>query len=262
MGYKFVMSNALMIIFAALMLGSLGMADALDDDTVIGDADKLVEEGVVESESDVDFDTNRLRFDIEDEFEVTTGTVNALVWDQTTNDRGEDYGYITYDVEGLQSFIVQAQTGRWSFTSQMEAEIRPEGEIAGTVQEDPVVNIFDGRNDLGNNFFTENTEEVEIRISGDPDSHALVDIINDDVGLDDFTEQDSIEQRDFSVEESMFDRVSSAIRTSSSAIAQLPFLIAAWVSFSFAIPGLVGTAFQMYIAALILYLLVTEVWIG
>ena len=253
MGYRFVMANALVIIFAAILLGPLSMANTLDDETVIGPADEMDETP--------DFDTNRLVFSVTDDFDVETGTMNALVWNQEVGPDGEEYGFVTYNVSGMDSFLIQAQTGRWSFSSEMEAEIRPEGLVAGSVVENPTVNIFDGRNDLGQ-FFTEDTEEVEIRVGGDQDSHALVDIVEPGVDLNDFVDRDRLLERDFTVEQSMFDSVRSTLYTSASALVQLPSVVVAWVDFSFAVPGLVGTAFRMYVGAFVAYLLVTEVWIG
>src|SRR6056297_129978 len=101
--YAFIVGNGVAILMLAIAMGFLGGAeDFTSDDVIIGDAEELVETGVVDNVSQVDFDTNKLtpRFDFSSLTEFQ-GTVQGYTWSGNGTN-----GSLTYDVSGEDEIVI------------------------------------------------------------------------------------------------------------------------------------------------------------
>lgn len=244
--YRFVMLNAILIIGAVMLLGPLGMAEALDDDLKIGDAEQMLAEGEIDSLDEVDFDTSRLLFESPDDI-VEEGRQNALAWTGNTNIRGEEYGFARYDVSEVNAITIDAFTGR--FFSEIGYILDGEGEEL----------LFRGTTTID----VSNASEFEIRI-GDTDDHYVLRIQDPDseINTGDFFDQSEIQEINLDIQESAFDRIAAFISSSLQALASIPGMFIAWIEFIAIIPGLAGRAMQMYIAAFSLYIIAELLTIG
>ncbi len=229
LGYRFVMANFLVIVVLAMMLGPMGMASDLDQS--------------------FDFDEDRLSFESPDNF--IEPPERGVTWDGSENDRGENYGYVVYDLTDFQetNVLLVVDSSRFAFRSEVYYLDEETGaELALTT----------GNNALGTDF---EQDEVEIRIR-DEDQY-FTDIVRGP-DFSDIQDQDSIIEEDLDAETSFWNSISNSFRTSLNAISQLPAVIAGWLGFALAIGelGLAGRIVQLYIGMFVAYLLLTEVWIG
>lgn len=244
--YRFVMMNAVLIIGFVMTLGPLGMAEVLDEDLVVGDAEEMLANGEIESLDEVDFDTQRLIFDTPEEI-VVEGEQGALTWNGSENDRGEDYGYAVYNVSNVSAISIDAYTG--NFLRQ----------IVVYVDDELVQSVPKGTT----TFDVSNNEKFEVRITA-ADNHYVLDVEDPDetIGISDFYESSAVKEIELDIEESAFDQIASTLSTGLAAIVSIPAMLIAWIEFIFVIPGLVGTAMRMYITAFVVYFLVKEIWLG
>lgn len=242
---RFFMGNMVLIIGLALAFGQYGLADMLDEDVDIGpDGD--------------DFDTNRLEFELADDFTVEEGRINTLIYDGGTNDRDENYGYITYNATDLEEFTLDMSNSRLAFLSDTSVYIN-DVELSGTT-DTPTNgrNVYDVDEKMQQYDISGDADEIEIRVAGDD---RIVDV-GGGLDFEDYENQSSIEEEDYDVEQSAFDQVASTISTSTQALSQMPDVFVAWVEFAGAIPGVAGTFFRMYIAAFLAYIFIRWIWIG
>ena len=244
--YRFVLMNAVLIIGAVMLLGPLNMAEVLDDDLVVGDAEEMLAEGEIDSLDEVDFDTQRLIFETPEDI-VQEGEQGALAWNGSMNDRGDPYGYAIYNVSNINAVTIDAYTG--NFFRQIEVHI--DDELGSSV----------GRGTT--TFDVSDNEKFEVRIYS-TDNHYVLDVRDPDqtLGLGDFYESFAIKEIELDIEESAFDQIAASLSTSLAAIVSIPVMLFAWIDFIFIIPGFVGTAMRMYITAFVVYFLVKEIWIG
>ena len=249
---KFFMANAVLIIMLAFSFSHLEMAEWLhDDDVVIGDGQYLVDEGKVSSMDEIDFDTRDLVIQFENDWIDEYG--QGVVWDGSTNDRDEEYGYLVYDVSDIDDAVVITVNVPFFVFWDWNIEWYYDGERQGYVP--------DGRNewDVGD------VDELEFRFY-DYEEQALVDIFspNDaDFGLNTYEHADSVTTIQLEPEEGAFTQIASSLSTGFNILRQIPTLMAGWFRFiTTGIPSPYNVYFTMYIGILFTYFLVTKVWIG
>lgn len=248
---RFFMGNMVLIIGLALAFGQFGLADMLDQDVVIGDADELVADGEVNDYSDVDFDTDRLNFDIGyDDWVVNPNT--GYQWTGQDNDRDESYGYVSYNVSELDQFSLVHESENLAFTG-TEVYYQYEGEDTWEKQ---VSHLAKGQQRVE----IDDVDFVEFRLTSQ--KSYLVDINTQLDAADDQLNSSQVEERDLDIEDSAFEQIRSAVATGTNLISQVPSIFSAWIEFSLAIPGVAGDFFRMYIGAFIAYIAVRWIWIG
>lgn len=237
--YKFVVFNVAFIMFMATWLGAMGGAEILYDDVDIGSGG-------------TDFDTDRLVLDLDEDF-IDLQT-QGITWTGQTNDRNEDYGYITYDStdrndivyipfedasffeQNIGFFVTDESNNQQELTGGSPREIDLSGEIHGM----------------------ENIVEVEIRINN---IDAWVQPKNA-FERNDRSAFNEITEIDIDADQSMREAISSSLQTGLNAIIQIPSLLFSWIAFMFAIPGTTGTILRGYITGFVAYFLIKEIWIG
>jgi len=224
MGYRFVMSNALVIISLAFVLGHPSMAAAED---LYG--------------NEFQFDEQRLVFDQQEDIQFEQDQT-GLSW----NGSGS-YGSLTYDVSSTTSISVSVFTGDFFSNVCLFYD--------GTQQHCPTkgqhtFNDLDGVN------------ELEVRIS--TQQAALTDLegLDSEIGVNDYISQSNIREKELETQEGFFATATAVLNAAISVVTQLPGVLIAWGAFALAIPGAAGFFFKSYIAVFVIYLIVTEIWVG
>lgn len=252
--YSFVIGNGIVILLMAVGMGFLGGAETFtSDDVVIGDADALVESGEVSNVSEVDFDTSRLLYEPNFEsFEPPVqGTAQGFTWTGNTNNRSQDYGYLTYNVSDVNGEVpVYYENPGFFVTIYAYAD----GEFLVTDPSGDAVSntlIYDLTDD----------DEFEIRIES---TDTVFIGFGEDSGLsrDNFVASDEVEQTSYTVEQGFFSKVTDLIIYSFSAVGEVFSTLKAWVDFVWIMPGLIGWFMKGYIGILVAYFIVTEIWLG
>jgi len=253
MGYKFIVGNGLAILLIAIGMGFLGGAeDFTSDELVIGDAEELVETGEIQNSSQVDFDTNRLipRINL-DEITEFQGDVQGYTWSgQGTN------GSLTYNVSGVDEIGIVSQNPGL-FSDNMFVIVR--GTDNGQSFEDRLnLNSEDNLIVLEGELFDYSVNELEIFITSQ-DSQ-LLGFKETTLQIDDATNVRNIQEVNLDVQAGFFEKIGNLLTASGQALNAVVGVFVAWIAFIWIMPGIIGWFLKGYIAILIAYFVIEELW--
>jgi len=250
--YAFIVGNGVAILMLAIAMGFLGGAeDFTSDDVIIGDAEELVETGVVDNVSEVDFDVNRLVYQPEFTEPPVTGRESGFTWSGQTNDIGQEYGYLTYNVSNISG----EQKVYYETTSVIFRQIDFYGDESQILSE-PESDVINN----GAIYDLTGVDVFEVRLVDE--SATFLGFENDDLDASNFENSSSVERRTFTVQEGFFDKASQLIDFSFTSIGEIFNTLGAWIDFIWFMPGLAGWFLKGYIGIVFAYFLVKEVWLG
>lgn len=251
--YKFFMANIVVIIALAFGFAFYGLADMLDEDVDIG-------------ENGEDFDTNRLIVEPDTEF-IDQSKDDMKVWD---GDEDEDErGSLLYgstEEENFTEIAVEVDSSRFALTSDIELWVTyydgeedhherhakiPDGEHVFNIDEYPY-----GITQMV--IYLEDEDAEQGLVALETVESDLIEARDDyDIGL-----RYATVPRDDDTRFTFFTTATDTITTTFNSISQVPEILYAWVQFIWAIPGLIGTAFRMYITGFFAYLVIDKIWLG
>lgn len=238
---QYVVATGLIIVIVAWMVGPGGAAPTLLPEKDVGP-------------NGTDFNTSRLSFQPEfpeppvydsqglssDEV-ISNSSVDfnnsKVYWDGTTNDRGENYGYIVFNVSNRTDTIVLDGYDATGFFGANGYE------YYATNADNETFLLLEDTQDLGGGEFSSNYIKFEIRIL-DVDSY--VDVAGQEA----------------SPETGFFDSVVNFIQFGYRSITGIFGLLGSYVAFALLLPAGIGYIALGFLGVMIAYLLLKEGWIG
>lgn len=264
--YDYIVGSLFGLAVFMVILGNLGGADDIyGDDFVVIDSGELNESEVPSS---YDFDVDKIRF-TPDVQQVRTYTSDGLVqeeiisssaikinesgriyWNGSQNDLNESYGYVKFNTtERTDVIFLQFFNSAYLFGNNVGFFITDENNNTveltggsprgidlsgvGGFEDNQNVGVYDGLN---------NIEVLEIRLD---DTESWVDI-------DGYKGQD----------EDLLEVIVAFLVNSLKSIAELGKMVVGYLSFTAAVPGLLGTFLRLYMGIFLLVFIVKEFWIG
>lgn len=167
---------------------------------------------------------------------------SRVSWDGTTNDRGEEYGYISFNVSNRTDKIAFELYDASGFFSRDSVGIFLTNEDNETISLTTLkdVKVVDLS---GAEYDTDNIEVLEIRV-GNVDS--WVDVSGQDV----------------TAETGFFDSIVDFIQFGYQSLTAMFSLLGAYIEFALLLPGGIGYIVLGYLGVMVSYLLLKEGWIG
>ena len=251
--YSFIIGNGIVILLMVIGLGFFGGAqDLTSEDIIIGDAEKLVETGEVENVSQVDFDTNKLtpRFDFSSLTEFQ-GTVQGYTWSGNGTN-----GSLTYDVSGEDEIVIVSKNPGF-FSDKMFVKVRG---VDNNESFEDRLNLNSDENliALDSSVFNYQVNEIEIFITAQ-DSE-LLGFKETTLTIQDAINVRNIQETQTDVQTSFFDRLNNYLGAIGITINSTFAVFIAWIEFIWIIPGLVGWFLKGYIAILLAYFVIDQIY--
>lgn len=244
---QYVVGSTLTLLILAWMLGPGGAANTLMPEKDVGP-------------NGTDFNTSRLSFkpDLPQPVTITGEKVTnqkvisnssvqingtKIYWNGSTNDRGEDYGYIVFDVENRTDTVALEYNDASGFfqTPSIGFSVKDannESGVLSTTRGSPQVIDLSGEDLEGVNIV-----ELEIRVSL---KDSWVDVGVEDVEADTGFFSTAVDYIQFAL-----NSVTEAFKT-----------LAAYIEFAVILPGGIGYIVLGFMAVLVAYLILDKAWVG